>query len=446
MTALLAAPLACEALPSFARQMDMQCIACHTEFPVLTEFGRQFKINGYTMSTGDTQLPPLAFMLQPSFTRTGADQAGGAAPGFAPNNNFALTQASVFYAGRLFGPYASDVLSPEAAAIANRFGVFSQATYDGIAKKWSWDNTEFRYADHTTFGQQNAVWGVYLNNNPSMQDLWNSTPAWGFPFTGSGLAQTPAASTLLEGAFAGQVAGLGAYTMIANTVYLDAGAYRTLGAGFQNSVGVDPTGESEISGVAPYWRAAIEKQFGSATWEFGAIGLAANTYPGRDQSAGSDRTVDVGVDSQYQVSVEQHDIVAFVSLIHEHEDWKASQALGSTSNASDDLWSFKATGDYLYNKTLGGAVQYFLVSGGHDPLLYGNSAIGSPNSDGFIFQLNYLPFNKGGGPPFWPRSNVKLTIQYVVYNRFDGAVTNYDGNGANAADNNTLYLESWIVF
>ena len=54
------------ALPSFARQMNLQCIACHTDFPQLTDMGRQFKLSGYTMSAETSDLPPIAFMLQPS--------------------------------------------------------------------------------------------------------------------------------------------------------------------------------------------------------------------------------------------------------------------------------------------------------------------------------------------------------------------------------------------
>src|SRR5476649_1435688 len=65
----------CRALPSFARQLKMSCIACHTEFPVLNEFGRQFKLNGYTLSAGSFSLPPIAVMLQPSFTQTQSGQA-----------------------------------------------------------------------------------------------------------------------------------------------------------------------------------------------------------------------------------------------------------------------------------------------------------------------------------------------------------------------------------
>jgi len=40
----LAAPVL--AVPSFARQTGMACAACHTVFPELTPFGREFKLNG----------------------------------------------------------------------------------------------------------------------------------------------------------------------------------------------------------------------------------------------------------------------------------------------------------------------------------------------------------------------------------------------------------------
>ena len=67
-------------------------------------------------------------------------------------------------------------------------------------------------------------------------------------------------------------------------------------------------------------------------------------------------------------------------------------------------------------------------------------------SDGLVFQLNWMPLNKGGGPAFWPKSNVKFSVQYVLYNRFNGARHNYDGAGRNASDNNTLYIEAWFAF
>jgi hypothetical protein len=110
------------------------------------------------------------------------------------------------------------------------------------------------------------------------------------------------------------------------------------------------------------------------------------------------------------------------------------------------LRELKTTVCYLYDKTYGVSVQYFLIDGQSDATLYGGSQTGSPTSDGFILQASYLPFNKGGGPSFWPRSNVKISLQYTVYNRFDGASTNYDGAGSNASGDNTLYGEIWIAF
>jgi hypothetical protein len=445
--ALLGTPTVSRALPSFARQLNMQCVACHTEYPLLNQFGRQFKLSGYTTAADSpTDLLPIAFMLQPSFTHTQKDQAGGAAPGFGDNNNTAFTQVSIFYAGRLFGPYTEELFGKNAATFFNKIGIFNQTTYDGVGKKWSWDNTELRYADTGTIGGHDAIFGVYVNNNPTLQDPWNSTPAWGFPFTGSGLAPGPAAATLIDGSVAGQVWGAGLYTFINDTFYLDVGGYRTLGAHFQKTLGVDPTGETQITGLAPYWRFAMEKIYGASRWEIGTFGLAASTFPGRDPSAGKDRIADFGIDSQYQFAKGKHDITALVSWVHESESWDASNQLEATDNASDHLTNFKATISYLHDKTLGATVQYFLITGSSDPTLYSGSQTGSPTSDGFILQANYLPFNKGGGPAFWPKSNVKLSVQYTLYNRFDGARTNYDGAGANARDNNTLYLEAWIAF
>lgn len=460
----LMAPAAARALPSFARQMNMQCTACHTEFPVLNQYGRQFKLLGYTLSaeqpqpspdagqtqppsdSGLTQLPPIAVMLQPSFTNTEAPQAGGAAPGFGDNNNFAVTQLSVFYAGRLFGPYADEVFGKDIAAVLNKFGIFSQTTYDGVAKAWHWDNTELRFASTASVGDQDMIYGFYANNNPTMQDPWNSVPAWGFPFSGSGLAPRPDAGTLIEGGLSQQVVGVGAYTMVADAFYFDFAAYHTPSARLQNSLGIDPSGESQIPELAPYWRIAYEKMIGEAHWEIGTLGLAADTYPGRDPSAGKDRILDYGLDSQYQLSHGSSDVTAMLSWIHERENWNASYALGNTDNTTDDLTSFKATVDYLYDKTFGGAVQYFYIGGSNDGGLNAGSQSGSPKSDGFVFQVDYLPFNKNGGPSFWPRSNIKFNLQYTIYNRFNGSSVNYDGAGSNARGSNTLYAEAWIAF
>jgi hypothetical protein len=37
-------------------------------------------------------------------------------------------------------------------------------------------------------------------------------------------------------------------------------------------------------------------------------------------------------------------------------------------------------------------------------------------------------------------------VQYTLYGKFNGRRHNFDGAGANAADNNVLRLFSWIAF
>src|SRR6202790_1737266 len=83
MCVALASPA--PAVPSFARQTGMACAACHTVFPELTPFGREFKLNGYVLDnikqvTGiDTtnrqtlslnSIPPISLMAQISYTHT----------------------------------------------------------------------------------------------------------------------------------------------------------------------------------------------------------------------------------------------------------------------------------------------------------------------------------------------------------------------------------------
>jgi hypothetical protein len=56
-----------------------------------------------------------------------------------------------------------------------------------------------------------------------------------------------------------------------------------------------------------------------------------------------------------------------------------------------------------------------------------------------------MPFSHGG-PALWPWLNLKLGVQYVWYDKFDGGRTNFDGAGRNAHDNNTLLVFAWLAF
>ena len=418
-----------EALPSYARQTGQECAACHNGFPELTPYGRLFKLNGYTFSGGTTDMPPIAGMAIPTFTHTATGQPGGAAPHFGPNDNFAFT-GSLFYGGK----------------ILDHLGAFVQGTYDEVPRSFHWDNTDIRYANTAALVEQELVYGVSLNNNPTVNDVWNSTPAWGYPYIASGLTPSPAAQTLIEGGLAQQVLGLNPYLYWNRLVYAEVGGYRTLGPSTLNALGILPGGTSAIDAVAPSWRLALEPAWGNNTWEVGTFGMAASLVPQRMTGSGTDHLTDVGVDTQYQFLGARDSFSVQARYIFENQNLSASQALGLSSNGHNHLRSFNLKGTYFYNQTVGLTVGYFNLQGTGDPLLYGAVAAGNkPNTNGYTLELNYIPFNYGG-PSWWPWLNMKLGLQYVHYNRFNGASVNYDGAGRNASANNTLFAFTWFAF
>jgi hypothetical protein len=217
------------AVPSFARQTGMPCAQCHTlSFgPALTDYGRQFKLNGYSWGDGEHPLP-LALMIQGGFSHVDTSLPEAPAAHFSTNNNLSVDQVSIFYGGR----------------ITEHSGAFVQVTYSGEERHTSWDNMDVRYARAVKFAGTDAVIGVSINNSPTVQDLWNSTPAWGFPYISSPLVPGPSAATLIEGGLAQTVLGATAYAMIANHVYLEGGAYRNLSDRWLSNVGLGPIGGS----------------------------------------------------------------------------------------------------------------------------------------------------------------------------------------------------------
>lgn len=434
-------PQPASALPSFARQTGQPCATCHTAFPELTAYGRRFKLMGYTVGGGDSKLPPLAVMLQPTFTHTAkgynsAFEGGPPGPGLSNNDNLVLEQASVFYGGQIYG----------------NLGAFVQTTYDGVANTVNLDNTDIRYADTTKLFEQDAIWGITVNNNPTVQDVWNTTPAWGLPYISSSIApEFSPPGTMIEGGFAAQVAGAGGYVFWNDMLYVELSGYQTLSAQALKDLGEDVG--NGISGVAPYWRVALERAWGENDLMVGTFGMAADVLPNRITGFGADHYLDVGVDAQYQYSGDMNSFTVMISNIWEQQRLDASfnPALGFSSNPTDRLRSFKVSGDWVYDHTYSLTAEFFDVSGSADPGLYAANATGGPmfngrpDGRGLMFDAAYLPFSHGG-PSFWPWANAQIGVSYTTYLKLYGGTTNFDGNGHNAHDNDTLLAYAWIMF
>jgi len=186
------------AVPSFARQTGLSCNVCHSNPPELTAFGRNFKLKGYVLAnttatdkvgtTKDLLLSkyiPLSVMVLLSNTSFQANQP-------ATQNNAAgfPQQLSIFLAG----------------GFASHFGGLAQITYTHSDDHFGMDNTDLRYANQGKLGSKDWEYGITLNNNPTVEDLWNSTPAWGFPWISTASGVDPIASPIIQGALGQDVA------------------------------------------------------------------------------------------------------------------------------------------------------------------------------------------------------------------------------------------------
>jgi hypothetical protein len=428
LLALVGLPIrAAFAVPAFAVQTGQPCAVCHVGAfgPQLKKYGRDFKMFGFTASDGKAHFPPLAVTGWTSFNNTAKDEPGNI-PHVGPNDNFAFDQISIYYAGR----------------ITSTTGAFSQFTYSGVDRDFHWDNQDFRWIHDGELFDEDFLVGLTANNNPTVTDVWNSTPAWGFPYNASAIAAGPAAAAQIDGALGGAVAGLGAYASWNDWVYLEIDGYKGLGRDVRNAFGATPvTGTDSVDGISPYWRAAIEHDFaeGEHSFEIGTYGLRTSVFPAGIKIGRSDDFTDAALDANYQwianpKSVTSSVISAHATGIWEDQNLAASQALFGT-NAHDWLREWRADVSYSYDATWTPTIQRFDVHGSTDAARFG-----SPNgadTNGWIAELAFVPWGKPDSPVNW--ANARLALQYVAYDRFNGSTSH-------AGDANTIFLNLWLAF
>jgi hypothetical protein len=418
------------AVPSYARQTGLACSGCHYTPPELNPAGRRFKLLGYVDRGDETKTVkteggksraaldllaslPLSVMLETSFTQTNSPVPG------TQNGNFEFPQdISLFLSG----------------AWTSNIGSFLQVTYDTKDDHFTSDNTDIRYANTRKLRGKELVYGLDLNNNPTVEDLWNSTPAWGYPWIASDFAPTSTANPIINGSLAQDVAGFGGYAMWNSHLYLDATLYRSEHVG-----GPQPnpgTGFSyNIRGVAPYWRVAWQQLTAKTQYEIGTYGMHVQSTPNAIAGLENEYT-DFAVDTQIDRTLFRKDVLSFRgAYTHERSDLLASFVVGAASHRNNHLDTFQANAEYHFGNRYTGTFGLFDTGGTVDPLLYppgtvSGSANGNPRGSGYLANVS-----------FWPWQNLQLAAQYTGYARFNGGSTNYDGSGRNASSNNTLYLE-----
>ena len=411
--ALLAAGTA-SAVPSFARQTGQPCAACHVGGfgPQLTDFGIAFKLGAYTLAVPDRPAVPVAAMVMTGFTHTKSAQdpagldghrLGGAA--LKGNDNLTLDQVSLFLAGRL----------------ASKAGVFGQLTYDGVAQHASIDNVDVRVADTFTLpGDVALLAGVSVNNNPGVQDPFNTAPAWAFPYISSPVAPGPSAATILDEAWGQKATGVVAYGQVDGFWYGELGTYRMQTVSTQKFFGLGADDRDPGALRSPlYARLAVRPSWNGGSLNAGVVLFRTGYQPDRGQPDTTHYT-DVGVDASWrEVFADASQATVLASVIHE------------AASGTPGMTEYTATGSYYLPSPWGG-------SWGANLQRFGVNASGLA-SRGSRLQLDWTPTGTRPLRGVWDPS-VRVGLQFTAYDELDAQ----RGHAAAVAD--SAYLFAWLAF
>ena len=470
-------PLTASALPVFARQTGQNCVACHAggQFPELTPYGRLFKLTGYTIGE---RTVPFSLMGVASFARVkDTSKTDDPTVDFQKNNSLMFATGSVFAAGK----------------VTDNIGAFAQITYDNYARQEVGpngelgrfrgqavaDNMDFRYADRLVDGARDFIFGVSVNNNPSVSDPWNTAPAW-MQYVPNA---TPTSHQFVDGPFpglasGGNVAGATAYAYWNRTWYGEFGLYRSaVGPASFFAAGIADDNRTHLGGSNPYWRLAYTREWGPHNLMVGTTGMVSHVFDaGSDLSDPNNRAKfkNLGVDAQYQYLLDPHAVTAQLAIMQQKVDYSPNAMAAAAppffladgvtpvdpASPSDRTTSLRAKLSYVYQAKYGGSIAVFDVTGTANTLnqtsgFDSTGLITSDDPNGTGITSTRVTGNLSGKPDtrgatyelFWmPIQFVRVGMQYTAYTKFNGASDNYDGFGRNARDNDTLRFYLWAAF
>lgn len=401
------------ALPLFARQTGHNCIACHAggQFPELTPYGRLFKLTAFTI--GKRATVPFAVMgvfgstSSPNNPTTGAGSSAG-------NGTPTFLTGSLFFGGKM----------------TDNIGMFLQYTWNNYAFggippvadhfKGNSDNFDIRYANHVFVNNNDIIYGVDMNNNPGLADVWNSSQTYGYGIVPTSTGGYPG-YTILDGGLGQQVVSQGVYVYLNRAIYAEFSAYQT-GNGVYSFVTQNNGGQVGTSGVSPYLRLAATHEWGAQNIMLGYTFFNSDIYE-NGFSGPTDRHQDNMVDVQYQYLLDPHTFTAEASRINEVTTYGSGGPSGGTNET-------KAKVSYTYLARYGADLAYYNVSDNQAYESAYQAATGTPlgNTVAFVPEVFFLPIQ-----------NVRIGLQYTMFRQFASQTSG-------ASNNNTTFLYLWGAY
>ena len=172
--------------------------------------------------------------------------------------------------------------------------------------------------------------------------------------------------------------------------------------------------------------------------------MAADVHPYSGIGTGSGATyysqtvkyADIGLDTQYQYEGDNYWLTLRGSYIHENINDPNLLIAANPNNILNEARGYASLAYGNSNRVVLTG-QYFTSWGSADALLYPGGPNGSPDTNGWIAEIAYIPFIDSQAPG-WPWYNIRIGLQYTAY-------TEFNGTSAGASDNNTLYLYLWMA-
>lgn len=402
-----------QAVPSYARQTGQECAACHIGAfgPQLTPFGIKFKLGGYVDSDGKAGKVPLSAMVVAEYNRYKEPDANG---NLVTSSSLGIAESSVFLAGKL----------------TDHLGSFVQVTNNGVEHKTSIDQADLRLTGNMDVGMgKEALIGLSINNNPTVQDPFNTLSVWGFPYTSSehdGMHYP--GGDLVSASSELRVLGVSAYALVDDSIYAELGMYNTLSPHMQSRLGLGKTDGEEFGRInnAPYWRVGYMKDLRTSAWTVGVLGFSGDI---KDRVSGDsmNKFRDFGLDASYMfLGNREHVVTVNGSYLKEH-----STTPGDDGDVSNSTKNYRLAGSYHFMNTYGATLGYFKTS----------SEDHSTDNRGYIYQLDWTPWGKESS---WasPWANLRVGLQYVTF-KVDAET---EAAGGKPGDKNNMRVFAWTSF
>ncbi|HQT91638.1 MAG TPA: hypothetical protein PL001_06380 [Candidatus Kryptobacter bacterium] len=384
-----------KSIPSYSRQTGLSCSTCHTVFPHLTPFGRDFELHGYTtnntqlisdhQSTNDTTSQGRTILEFPNIPMVSArissrwnDQSGGnggrvprgvvtAGQGFISSpDGYGSQDALDMLAGSSI--YISGEISPHLGS----FIEFSGPDDEGGTVSLGMFDVALVSSDISVAGQ-NFVYGIRACDAMGAGDPSNTVGTWGLTASLMGLSThntlfDPGTAFLEGGMLFGMLGDFDS-----GGLYASVGAYRpspSQSAGGYVQGAIAGSGAFDgVNGVNTYVRLSYYlPPIGKNTYSeiggfsyFGNLNMSAPPSAALAAPGYADKYYDLGLDLQVQY-IGDNNLVELFALLQDQRDGAFYGIDGFTglpgNGSAVSRQGFGLKADYYYLSMIGAYAKY----------------------------------------------------------------------------------------